>query len=394
MASTTPRVRKPRTKKTEGDQLPKALVLAGELLNWNLRSNRGVKNKHTEVLAALKEVSLDEKEAKELEVKSAFSRACDRLAEERVIDLLKNASTKDEIVFQFSKQFSTADTEDGGQQVGYEKEVRVSVDRTTGKVSCKRDAVREQAQAALDRAMEERTTSDVTGIVERLFRGYEKTNPSGGLVPFGVGVYFVPAEHSPFLDRMQAFLGRLNRRVLRLPVPAGTSNGDAAVQQNLVEYLDGMVEQLNKDVEGFSLHTRADTISNAAERINTTRLKVEAYAGYLKEQSEKLLGDVEAANSRLIAQVEKITEEKKNAPPKVAGEGTDAWGTRLGTKRALINAQFNASPQTMKEITKAAGFGDTSSFGPHFQELLVAKHIIKVGDKYALAPATAPTEGG
>jgi hypothetical protein len=63
----------------------------------------------------------------------------------------------------------------------------------------------------------------VTRIVQKLF---EKQAELFAIRPQG-GAYFTPTAYTGFVDHIQNFLGRVNGRLLRFPVPAGPVAGVA-----------------------------------------------------------------------------------------------------------------------------------------------------------------------
>lgn len=280
------------------------LQLLGECITWCLRENRGIVNTHQSVIDSLKSAGLDEKMAKQFLPSQAFNRACTKLREERVIDIIRN--DKDEILFQFSKRSVQDDVTEGGQEFLYQKEVKIFLNKSTGNLKCKDPTILEQAQKELDRCMEARTTTDVSNIVTKLC----ETNAD--LIPIGTGVYFVPQDHVSFLDKISLFLKQLGRKMQRFPVPAGTQRGDQSVQEAIANHLDNLLEGLNEAVTGFSTSTRDSTIEGVAGKINACRAKIQAYAVYLQDKSEDLLQAVDHANKRLMVKIELLDQERKS----------------------------------------------------------------------------------
>jgi hypothetical protein len=77
--------------------------LLGEVICWNAGKSS---HSHANVVAALKDADLNEKVARELLPRYAFTRAMKHLKEERVIDPLKE--TGDVITFLFTKRVMDA----------------------------------------------------------------------------------------------------------------------------------------------------------------------------------------------------------------------------------------------------------------------------------------------
>ena len=143
-----------------------------------------------------------------------------------------------------------------------------------------------------------------------------------------------------------------------------------------------LVADLETAVTGFTMNTREDTIKQAAERINTTRVKVEAYAHYLNERKDDLLKAVDKANKNLVAQINQIEEDKKD--PKIQEKfGHDPFGSRLGSDAAKFNKCLGKKPKTMKELTTEAGISITMY--NHVNRLVEEGFAVKEGKGYRKA---------
>jgi hypothetical protein len=141
-----------------------------------------------------------------------------------------------------------------------------------------------------------------TGIVQRLFERRADLFP----IREKGGAYFVPQEHVGFVDQVQAFLGKINGRMQRYPVPAGTPEGDRSVKESVAAALSALIAEHEAAIASFGEDTRSVTLERAAERIRLTRYKIEAYACYLGEERDRLNRDVAAASARLRARVEEL----------------------------------------------------------------------------------------
>jgi hypothetical protein len=178
----------------------------------------------------------------------------------------------------------------------------LTLDKATGKVSCDLPGLATLAQEELDRCVAVRTGGDVTRVVQRLFERQADLFP----IREQGGAYFVPAEHTAFLGKVEGFLRRLNGRVSRFPVPAGTPQGDRSVKDAVAAGLAALIAEHQAAVATFGADTRPDTLERAAERIRLTRHKVEAYGCYLAEERARLEGDLAEASRKLREKVEAI----------------------------------------------------------------------------------------
>ena len=111
---------------------------------------------------------------------------------------------------------------------------------------------------------------------------------------------------SPKKCKIQLFLGKLNGRLLRFPVPAGTSEGDRSVKEAVACGLSAMIQEHRTAIACFGEDTRDSTLERAAERIRLTRHKVECYAAYLAEEKGRLEEDLAAASAKLRAKGEEL----------------------------------------------------------------------------------------
>ena len=277
---------------------PPGTALLGEVITW---SCGGVRVRHLDLVHALRDAGLDESVARELAPRHAFTRACKRLQQARIIRQVGEDSRT--LTFQF-----TAEKKEG-DRFAYELETLLTLDKATGKVSCPLPGLATLAQEELDRCIEARTGGDLTRVVQRLFERQADLFP---IRPAG-GAYFVPREHAAFVEKVQGFLGAINGQLLRFPVPAGTREGDRSVREAVASGLAGLVEEHRQAVEAFGTDTRADTLERAAERIRRTRFKVEQYTAYLAEERGRLERELEVASRRLWQKVEQITADRDGA---------------------------------------------------------------------------------
>ena len=280
------------TTATAGRNGPFAVVpgtrLLGEIITW---SCPGIKVKHLDLVNALKEAGLDEGLARDLAPRHAFSRACKKLSEARIIRQV--AEDDRHLTFQF-----TSETKEG-DRFAYALETLLTLDKESGTVSCPLAGLATLAQEELDAAIEARTGGDVTRVVQRLFERKADLFP---IRPQG-GCYFVPQQHADFVDRVQSFLGAINGTMGRFPVPSGTAEGDRSVKEAVAGGLAALVKEHAAAVEGFGEDTREDTLRRAAEKIRTTKFKIESYSAYLAEERTKLERELALASAKLREKV-------------------------------------------------------------------------------------------
>ncbi len=271
-----------------------ATHLLGEVIAW---ACPGVSVTHSDLVRALEDADLDPGVARELAPRHAFSRACKRLSDQRIIrSVSEDAAT---VKFQFTQESRE------GDRYEYRLETTLTLDKQTGAVTCELPGLAAMAQEELDRCIAARTGSDVTRVIQKLFERQADLFP---IRPAG-GTYFVPQRHAAFTDKIQELLNRVGGRLLRFPVPAGTAEGDRSVTQAVADGLAAVVAEHRAAVAQFGTDTRADTLERAAERIRTTKFKLQTYAEYLVGEKERLDRAVADAEGKLRAKVAEIAAE-------------------------------------------------------------------------------------
>ncbi|VTU01480.1 unnamed protein product [Gemmataceae bacterium] len=270
---------------------PAGTRLLGEVLAW---ACPGAAVTHAALVRALEDADLDPGVARELAPRHAFTRACKRLSDQRIIRPVSEDATT--VKFQFTHESRE------GDHFEYTVETMLTLDKQTGAVTCELPGLATLAQEELDRCIAARTGGDVTRVVQKLFERQADLFP---IRPQG-GCYFCPAVHAGFTDKVQDLLDRVGGRLLRFPVPAGTPEGDRSVTRAVADGLAAVVAEHRAAVESFGADTRDDTLRRAAEKIRVTKFKVRAYAEYLSGERDRLDRAVAAAEAELRAKVEAL----------------------------------------------------------------------------------------
>lgn len=272
---------------------PPGTKLLGEIITWACAK---LAIRHIDLIEALRDSGLDEGVARELAPRHAFARACKKLAQQRIIRQV--GEDEKVITFQFTQESRKHD------HFEYALETMLFLDKATGKVSCDLSGLATLAQEELDRCLEVRTGGDVTKVVQRLFERRADLFP----IREQGGAYFVPQEHVDFVDRVQTFLGRLNGKMNRFPVPAGTPEGDRSVKESVAAGLAALIAEHQSAIAAFGEDTRHSTLERAAERIRQTRFKISAYADYLAEEKARLEDQLAETAATLRAKVEALAD--------------------------------------------------------------------------------------
>lgn len=289
-------------KKNEISNQLKGMTLLGEIITWS--PGRGVSHIHKDVVTALTKANLDGDTARVILPKQAFSRASRILADERLIDVVREEN--DLILFQFTKRAMK------NEEWVFTKETLLTMNKNTGKVTCPNKSIQEKAQAELDRCIESRTASDISNIVQRLFSDQTDLFP----IREQGGAYFVPISHSTFTNKVEEFLRNLGGNMGRFPIPSGTATGDRSVKEAVASGLTAMVQEYEDAISNFGLDTRESTLQAAVDRVKNTKVKIEAYAHYLGDRKKKLEKELEEADEKLRKKIKQISADRTD-PTKV-----------------------------------------------------------------------------
>ena len=284
--------------------VPPGTPLLGEVITWTCPAKAV---RHADLVAALRTADLDETVARALAPRHAFARACRKLARARVIRAL--AETETTLTFQFTAESRA------GDKFEYTLETLLVLDKKSGAVTCDLPGLATLAKDELDRCLVHRTGGDVTRVVQKLF------DTRADLFPIreAGGCYFVPVVHLPLVEKVQQFLNKLNGRLGRFPVPAGTAEGDRSVRDAVASGLAAVIAEYRAAVDGFDADTRKETLERAAEKIRRTRLKVEGYAEYLADERGRLDRELTAAQSDLRARVAALADNATRVPATAGG---------------------------------------------------------------------------
>lgn len=278
--------------------------LLGEIVTWDIRATEV---SYQQVRDALVKAGLDPDAAKEMSTKQAFSRACKHLKENRQIDKIKSKGGI--LSFQFTKKVLD------GDEFEFDRECRVEVDCDSGEIRCdEKPELATQAQTLLAHAMETRNASDITRLIQDLFKNHADLypiNPSKGVA------YFCPAVHKGFVSQVQTFVESMGGKLWPFPVPKGTESGNASVRDAVSSGLGTLLAELEEAVEGWDDKTRTTTMDKVQAKYDQVAMKVDAYAEYLLGAQEGLLEKLQAAKSRMVDRIIELGE--KQADEELAG---------------------------------------------------------------------------
>jgi hypothetical protein len=294
-------------------------ALHGEVVTWDVEKTEC---SYETVKEALVNAGLDPAAAVELRPRSAFSRACRHLKAERAIDKLEVEGGV--ASFQFSKKY----LDDG--KWAYDYECRVSLDLDTGVIECPENPeLEQQARELFAFALKTRNTSDITNLVQKLFKDNADLfpiNPKKGVA------YFVLEAHREFTARVADFLKAIGGDLARFPVPKGDAVGNKSVKEAVTNGLAAVLGELDEAVGSWDETTRKSTMDRAFEKWQKVSYKVDAYAEYLESEQDGLRRRLAAAKAELARKVAGVEEAKeaKAAAAKAAKAEAGAVGAPVG----------------------------------------------------------------
>lgn len=304
-----------------------ATELLGEVVAWDMPAKEVPLST---VKSALQSAGIAT-DIPELRAQTAFGRACKPI---RKGNLLLAHKRKD------AEKRYQLNTLTEGEQINIGYVATLTLDTETGRVKCSEDwQLAEKLQEGTQEQLETRNASDITRIVQQLFTRHADLFP---LVPQKGVAYFVPEAHRDFTGRVDKFLRQLGGKLCRMPVPKGTTEGNASVQDAVKTGLDEMVAQLQEAVAGWEPgKTRTSTADKALARWEAIRHKVDCYSVFLEAERDKLGASLEVARKQMATRIEELTaaaEEEADEEPApeqspehkaaerklVKGEGWDA----------------------------------------------------------------------
>jgi hypothetical protein len=271
-----------------------------------------------QVRDALATAGLPHDAAPDLSPRAAFSRACKELKENRQID--KVSLDKDTRDTKF--QLTQLDRSNG--HIDFRLECFAFLNLDTGIIRCEDSGIETQARELFAAAMQARTATDITRIVQGMFKAKADLF---ALVPNKGVAYFVPECHRPFTDQIERFYTALGGKLCRFPVPKGTETGNANVRDAVAQGMEAALAELESTAATWDETTRESTMEKFVERWQTAQFKIEAYAEYLGQSQENALARAAQVKQKLSERITAVGElkEKAKAEKDTTESGATAW---------------------------------------------------------------------
>ena len=282
--------------------------LLGEIITWDTESSQVP---YQQIRSGLVAAGLNPDVARSLEAASAFARAAKHLKDNRSIDRVDSSTDGKKIAFQLTHK--EIKEQANGKVMDHQYECRMVLDTNTGLISClERPQLAQKAQLLFNEAVENRTSSDVSRIIQKLFKeqaDLHSINRKKGVA------YFVPVEHRAFTDKVEKFLNSVHGVIDRFPVPKGTERGNASVKRAVSGTIQSLIAELDECIVEWDEKTRPTTMKNAISRLRHVEHKISCCQQYLLEETSLLKDRLEQTKRQLFDKATDIrsTKESKSA---------------------------------------------------------------------------------
>lgn len=323
-----------KTKKSVESKTIDLTQEVGEIITWKIKGSHSF----IDVKNSLSSNNLDPQLCLDISHRVAFTRATKKLVKDQVIDVVE--SKEGEVVFQFTGRTQDESTKDWE----YRKLINITLNTDNGKVTCSDQALEASAQAAIWNAIEERTASDVSRIIQKYCES------ETDLIPLREegGVYMLLGQNHNFLNHLQGFAETLGGRLNRIKMMGGRET-TKSVQLSLIDYISGMVEDHYTKIDQFGDETRFRTMQDQAEEINMTRAKLETYAIYLEDRKEELSKKIKDCDAVLQDRITEVSNGLRSY--RVQAELIE-WAGEKSTKVIQWMAHQGWSLDTIRKIIR------------------------------------------
>ena len=260
----------PKTLATESVALYDSLL--GEIISWESPTEVSI----YQLREALRGAGFKEELARDMLPRHAWARAAKKMEDDRVIDKIEDAGGV--MLFQFTKKHF----ED--KRWDFSVETILTLDKSTGRVSCTQWALEFQAQKLIDEQLPMRSASDVTRIVQNICRSQADLFP----IRKQGGVYFVPERHAWVIGSLSTLMNAIGGTLTRFPVPEGNEQGRQSAAQIMQEELHARIEDHIGLIEKYSEKVTADVLVERTKAIVRLKGELESYEAVLGHFSSVL----------------------------------------------------------------------------------------------------------
>lgn len=298
-----------------------ALDELGEIVTWE--------SPETVSFSAMKDAARDagldaDKFIREMLPRNAFKRACHQLDENRVIRVVTDVD--DTMTFQFTKEYLSAG------EFHYATEAFIELDKKTGNCTCTEiPSLGDEATRLVNEQMGKRSASDVTRLVQAIFR------QNGDLIPIRRqgGAYFVPKRHETYADAVANFLSAIGGTMRRWEIMAGSKASESAAQ-SVRDEMERLCKDFRQTCEDITTESSDDVKERRYLRYRELSGKLDAYSDLLAGYAEECRSNLEDAKRDLNAKL--FPGEPGDDDSGDDGSTVDPNEPGIGTASALLEA--------------------------------------------------------
>ena len=246
----------------------------GEIVTWKSPKRVAVTDLHR----AMEASGIDKKFLQHMLPKSAFSRACRKLVDNRVIE--KTNESEVDIEFQFTQKH----LDQLGGRIEYQFETKVKIDKQTGTVECNDPELKVMIERLLRDELGHRVSIDVTRMVQKVIE------ESGDIFPLRErgGVYLVPDAYRETIDKIDNMFERIGGSMNRYSVDYDGGRNEKGAADAIFGKLSGMVDEFNEYVEEFDGKMTEKRNIKMTSKLNNIQTKFELYRVLLLDKAEEL----------------------------------------------------------------------------------------------------------
>jgi hypothetical protein len=266
----------------------------GEIVSWKSPKECDF----SDLVNSLVNAGLDATVAKALLARNAFIRGIRSMEEKRIIRKVRE--NQDEIVFQLNR----IEKDSNGDGYEYPHETEISLEKSSGRVTCPDKNLEHDVQVLLNAEMERRTSGDITKVVQTLFQ-----RAGSELIPIREqgGAYFVPAHMTQFVDKVVQFLGDIDGSVRRFGGLSGDGTRESLADA-IGDHFETMIKEFRDTIQSLNQETSDDVRKRRSEKLDQIRQQLESYRGLLQLSAEEIGSQLDQAEREMFSKLNSVVE--------------------------------------------------------------------------------------
>lgn len=231
--------------------------------------------------------------AREMLPRDAFARAARQLRQGRLIDVV--AETDDSILFQLTRKWSDEN------EVHFALDTQLTLDKTTGRVTCSDDALRVHAEGLISAHLGKRSRQDVLRILKKV---YEGAKADLVVISDAGGVYFVPDYHGQLIDATRKFLAHIDGKLRsEFRVFWGDPEAEQSAAGNVLEHLQGLIAEFRDSCAVLTHESKPFLVDRRTAEVTALRDKLDSYRGLLSAYSDEITSEIDKAERDMLARI-------------------------------------------------------------------------------------------